>query len=65
MRLNMTRFLLKTNKATNMMIEPQDVIFVPRNFVKNVGYFVTELIGPLSQGAQQVYMTSQLREKRW
>ncbi len=49
-RLNMNRFLLKAGKGQNVLLQPEDIIYVPKNFIANVNYFVSQIVAPIAQG---------------
>jgi protein involved in polysaccharide export with SLBB domain len=35
----------------NVVLQAEDVIFVPKKFIADVNYFLTQITGPLSQGS--------------
>ncbi len=61
-RLNLNRYLLGADPKQNMMLKPDDIIFVPKKFVANMNYLVNQIIGPIVKGA---YDNNAFRDKRW
>jgi len=61
-RLNLNRPLLKADMRSNLTLQPEDIIFVPKKFIANVNYVVNQVLGPLIQGA---YTTQGMRDKKW
>lgn len=61
-RLNLNRFLLAADPRQNIVLKPDDIIFVPKKFVANVNYLVNQIIGPIVKGA---YDNNAFRDKRW
>lgn len=51
MRLNLTRAIGKVDMSQNVVLQAEDVIYVPKKFIANVNYAITQIIGPISQGA--------------
>ena len=49
-RLSLNR-ALRGDSRQNIELQSEDVIFVPKKFIANVNYFLTEVIEPLSKGA--------------
>ena len=50
MRLNLERAISKADMSQNVVLEPEDIVYVPKKFIANVNYFVTQIIGPIAQG---------------
>jgi polysaccharide export outer membrane protein len=61
-RLNLNRTLLKADFRHNILLNPDDIIFVPKKFIANVNYLVNSIVGPIAQGT---FNTEQLYHKRW
>ncbi len=59
MRINLGRALLKADTSKNIALKPEDIIYVPKKFIANVNYFVSQMIGPIAQGA---YSTERTRK---
>lgn len=49
-RLNLNRALKKADMSQNVVLQPEDVVFVPKKFIANVNYTLTQILGPISQG---------------
>lgn len=49
-RINLSK-LLKGDLRQNIVLESQDIVFVPRKFISDVNYFLSQIIDPLSKGA--------------
>jgi polysaccharide export outer membrane protein len=64
-RVNLNRAILKADMSQNLVLDPQDIIYVPKNFIANVNYVVNQIIGPLSSGAQSSFSFERLRDARW
>jgi len=64
-RLNLNQAILKPSVRENILLQPEDIIYVPKKFIANVNYFVNQIIGPIAQGSQNIYSTQKLREARW
>lgn len=60
-RINLNRVLLKAELSQNLLLKPEDIIFVPKKFVANVNYLVNQIVGPIAQG---FYTTEALGRNR-
>jgi len=49
-RINLNRAILKADMRYNVILQPEDIIYVPKKFIANVNYLVTQILGPVSQG---------------
>ena len=49
-RLNLTRTIDKADISQNVVLQAEDVIYVPKKFIANVNYTLSQILGPLSQG---------------
>ena len=61
-RLNLTRAIEKGDPTQNIALQEEDIIYVPKKFIANVNYFVTELITPLTS---QTTPANTIRTTRW
>lgn len=50
-RLNLTRAIDRAEAEQNIALEPEDIIYVPKKFIANVNYVLTQILGPLARGA--------------
>lgn len=62
-RLDLNRFVLKTDNRENVYVNPEDVVFVPKKFIANVNYFVTQVMGPFAAGATNYDTFNEIRTK--
>lgn len=62
-RLDLNRFVLKTDNKENVYVNPEDIVFVPKKFIANVNYFVTQVMGPFAQGATNYDTFNEIRTK--
>lgn len=53
-RINLNRAILKADMRYNVVLQPEDIIYVPKKFIANVNYLVTQILGPVSQGVYTV-----------
>jgi len=53
-RINLNRAILKADMRYNVALGPEDIIYVPKKFIANVNYFVSQIIGPVAQGVYTV-----------
>lgn len=53
-RINLSRAIDKSDMTQNVTLEPEDIVYVPKKFIANVNYALTQIIGPLSHGAAAV-----------
>lgn len=58
MRINLGRALTKGDTTKNIALKPEDIVYVPKKFIADVNYFVSQMIGPIAQGA---YSTERVR----
>ncbi len=49
-RINLSK-LLKGDLRQNIILESEDIVFVPRKFISDVNYFLSQILDPLSKGA--------------
>lgn len=61
-RLNLNRYLLGADPKQNIILKPDDIIFVPKKFVANMNYLINQIIGPIVKGA---YDNNALRDKKY
>jgi len=49
-RLDLAKALTKADVSDNVMLESDDMVYVPRRFVKDVNYFLRMFLDPVTQG---------------
>jgi polysaccharide export outer membrane protein len=49
-RINLSK-LFKGDLGQNIVLQSQDIIFVPRKFISDLNYFLTQIIDPIAKGA--------------
>ena len=49
-RLDLARAIKKADMSQNIILEPEDIVYVPKKFISNVNYFVSQILGPITQG---------------
>lgn len=64
-RVNLNRAIMKADMFQNIVLNPQDIVYVPKKFIANVNYVVSQIIGPISSGAQSSFTFERLRDARW
>jgi len=50
MRLNLTKALKRANTTDNLVLESEDMVYVPRRFIRDVNYFLRQFLDPVYQG---------------
>lgn len=56
-RINLSQ-VFKGDLSKNVGLQSQDIIFIPRKFISDVNYFLTQVLDPISKGA---YTNRELR----
>jgi protein involved in polysaccharide export with SLBB domain len=49
-RINLSK-LLKGDLRQNIGLQSEDIVFVPRKFISDVNYFLSQILDPLAKGA--------------
>jgi hypothetical protein len=49
-RLDLTKALTKADVSDNVILESDDMVYVPRRFVRDVNYFLRMFLDPVTQG---------------
>jgi polysaccharide export outer membrane protein len=65
LNLNLNRTLLKADLSQNLVLDSQDIVFVPKKFIADMNYVISQIIGPISSGAQSGFSLEKLRDARW
>jgi polysaccharide export outer membrane protein len=61
-RFNLSRAIKKTEGGQNVSLQPEDIVFVPKKFIANVNYYLTQILNPISRGAYTVDITQRIGE---
>ena len=49
-RINISKAIEMGDLRQNATLEAEDIVFIPKKFIANVNYFVSQILGPISQG---------------
>lgn len=49
-RLNLRQAMLGKAPDANISIQPEDIIYVPKTFISNLAYIVTQIVDPIHRG---------------
>ncbi|HEC69725.1 MAG TPA: hypothetical protein ENI31_05550 [Candidatus Omnitrophica bacterium] len=49
-RINLARAIRKPQSKQNIVLESEDIIFVPKKFIANLNYFLKQILDPISRG---------------
>jgi len=58
-RLDLNKALKKGDLRANVVLESEDIVFVPRRFVADVNYFLKLFLDPISRG---IYISKEIRD---
>lgn len=50
MRINLDRAINKLDMSQNIVLQPEDIIYVPRKFIANINYYLEKILVPVSRG---------------
>ncbi|MFC1674562.1 polysaccharide biosynthesis/export family protein [Candidatus Omnitrophota bacterium] len=64
-RVNLNRAIMRADMSQNLVLNAQDIVYVPKKFIANLNYFISQVISPISSGAQDTYTLQGLRDQRW
>jgi len=53
-RLNLSKCVMQADLSQNIVLQSEDIVYVPRKFIRDVNYFMTQLLGPVQQGLSTV-----------
>ena len=62
MRLDLRRTINKTDMSQNIALQSEDIVYVPKKFIANVNYFVSQILGPISKGVWTLHGIESLKE---
>ncbi len=49
-RLDLVKAMKKGDLSQNMVLEPEDIVYVPKSFISNVNHIMTQILSPIAQG---------------
>jgi polysaccharide export outer membrane protein len=58
-RINLTRAIKRGDTRLNVPLESEDIVFVPKKFIANLNYFVSQILNPIAKG---VYTAKEIRD---
>ncbi len=58
-RVNLTKALHKPQSKQNIILDSEDIVFVPKKFIANLNYFLKQILEPISRG---VYTAKEFRQ---
>ena len=58
-RINLAKAIKRADISKNISLESEDIVFVPKKFVANLNYFMSQVLGPVSKG---IYTARELRD---
>lgn len=61
-RVDLNRLIMKADMSQNIFLSSQDIVYVPKKFISNVNYFITQIFSPFSSTAQNAI---NLRKSTW
>ncbi|MFC1804987.1 polysaccharide biosynthesis/export family protein [Candidatus Omnitrophota bacterium] len=64
-RVNLNQAILRADLSQNLVLSSRDIVYVPKKFIANLNYFISQVISPISSGAQDTYTLQGLRDQRW
>lgn len=50
-RINLTKAIAKGDIRENVVLDSEDIVFVPKKFIANLNYFLSSILDPVSKGA--------------
>ncbi|MBL7196659.1 MAG: polysaccharide biosynthesis/export family protein [Candidatus Omnitrophica bacterium] len=53
-RLNINNVIKKGDLSENIMIQPHDIVYVPKNFIEDINYFLNNILAPLTSASSAV-----------
>ena len=57
-KVDLVRAIKTADLSQNILLEPEDIVYVPRSFISNVSYVMTMILSPISQG---IYTTQAIQ----
>ncbi len=56
-RVNLSSAINKADVSQNVVLEPEDIVYVPKKFIANVNYTIGQILGPIYQGTVAIKTT--------
>ncbi len=53
-RINLAKAVKRGDASDNIIVQPEDMIYVPKKFIANVNYFIDQIMGPFYRSAYTV-----------
>jgi polysaccharide export outer membrane protein len=57
-RINLTRAINRGDLRQNIPLESEDIVFIPKKFISNLNYFLSQILDPISKG---LYTAKEIR----
>ncbi|MCM8771427.1 MAG: polysaccharide biosynthesis/export family protein [Candidatus Omnitrophica bacterium] len=61
-RVNLSRAIEKNDSSQNIVLQPEDIVYVPKKFIANVNYFVSQFMAPIASEGEKA---ATIRTTRW
>ncbi|MCQ9205346.1 MAG: polysaccharide biosynthesis/export family protein, partial [Omnitrophica bacterium] len=60
-RINLSRAIIRADRGQNVILQPEDIIYIPKKFIANINYALTQILGPIIQGTSAASGVDELR----
>lgn len=57
-RVNLAKALKRGRIKEDLFLESQDIVYIPKKFIADLNYFLTQILDPLTKG---VYTSREIR----
>ncbi|MCM8771110.1 MAG: polysaccharide biosynthesis/export family protein [Candidatus Omnitrophica bacterium] len=61
-RVNLSRAIEKNDSSQNIVLQPEDIVYVPKKFIANVNYFISQFMAPITSEGERA---ATIRTTRW
>ena len=61
-RLDLSRAIKKTDIGQNVTLQSEDIVYVPKKFIADLNYVLTQIIEPISRGVWTLYIFESLED---
>ena len=61
-RLDLSRAIKKPDIGQNVTLQSEDIVYVPKKFIANLNYVLSQIIEPISRGVWTLYMFESLED---